>query len=456
MLIYNTLTRKKEEFIPLEKGRVRMYLCGLTVQDRPHIGHFRAFITADIVRRYLEYSGYEVILATNFTDIDDKIIAKSQETGEDFRSIARRITDECFDVIDRLNIKRAHYYPEATKHIQEIQELVAGLIDKGLAYESGGNVYFEVKKFRGYGKLSGKKLDELRVGARVQPDESKRNPVDFAVWKAAKKGEPWWESPWGKGRPGWHIECSAMSMHYLGETFDIHGGGEDLIFPHHENEIAQSEGLTGKPFARFWMHNGYLNLSGEKMSKSIGNVVLIRDILSIYKPDVVRLYLLSTHYRNPMEYHEERLKEQEGGYNRIRQVLFLLGTDELEGGERDAGILDEFRKAMDDDFNTPKALSVIFDYARQIFERMDKGPESAWVVNARATLKEMLGVLGLFETDDDSGQSKDDELIALALDIRNQLRVMKQYELSDTIRDRLKELGIEIEDTEEGARWKRV
>jgi cysteinyl-tRNA synthetase len=454
--IYNTLTKKKEEFTPLEEGKVRMYCCGLTVQDRPHIGHMRAFMTADVLRRYLEYAGFSVVLVTNFTDIDDKIIEKSRETGEDFRSIARRIIDEFFDVADRLNIKRAHFYPEATKHIQEIQEFVAKLIEKGLAYESEGNVYYDVSKFKGYGKLSGKRLEELRVGARVAPDETKRNPVDFAVWKAAKEGEPWWESPWGKGRPGWHIECSAMSMHYLGETFDIHSGGEDLIFPHHENEIAQSEGVTGKPFARYWVHNGFLNLSGEKMSKSIGNVVLVSDILSIYKPDVVRLYLLSTHYRSPMEYYKERLEEQEGGYNRIKQVLFLLGPDELETGERNAEVLDEFSKAMDDDFNTPKALSVVFDYARQIFETMAKNPAQSWMLCARATLKEMLGTLGLFASEDAYGGGKDDELIDLLLEVRRKLREQKQFELSDSIRDSLKKLDIEIEDMEEGSRWKRM
>lgn len=455
--IYNTLSGKKEVFKPLTEGRVRMYVCGLTVQDRPHIGHIRAFMTADILRRYLEYSGYDVTLATNFTDIDDKIIAKSQETGEDFRTIAKRIIEEYFVVADRLRIKRADYYPEATKHIQEIQIFVGKLIDRGLAYESHGNVYFDVAKFKGYGKLSGKRLDELRVGARVAPDETKKNPVDFAVWKAVKEGEPWWESPWGRGRPGWHIECSAMSMHYLGETFDIHAGGEDLIFPHHENEIAQSEGLSGKPFARYWVHNGFLNLSGEKMSKSIGNVVLVSDILSLYKPDVVRLYLLSTHYRSPMEYYKERLEEQEGGYNRIRQVLFLLGQDELDGSRADRKVTDQFRKAMDDDFNTPKALSVIFDYSREIFDRMGKKPDQAWILSARATLKEMLGALGLFESEeDDVAGGRNDELVALLLEVRKALREQKHYKLADSIRDGLKKMGIEIEDTQEGSRWKRA
>lgn len=452
--IYNTLTRKKEEFKPLEEGKVKMYVCGLTVQDRPHIGHIRASITADILKRYFEYSGFDVTLITNFTDIDDKLIEKENETGEDFRSIARRIIDEYFENADKLNIKRADFFPEATKHIQEIQELVSRLIEKGFAYVSGGNVYYDVSKFSGYGKLSGKKLEDLRVGARVEPDETKRNPVDFVVWKGAKPGEPWWESPWGRGRPGWHIECSAMSMHYLGETFDIHGGGADLIFPHHENEIAQSEGATGKPFARYWVHNGRLNLSGEKMSKSIGNVVLISDVLRIYKPDVVRLYLLSTHYRSPLEYYEDRLKEQEGGYERLRQVLFLLPQTEGEEGELIKETIDKFKEAMDDDFNTPKALSAIYSYTKDIFETMKKGPGRKWILSAKKTLKEMLSVLGLFESEEDH-EKKDDDLIDLLLTIRSDIREKKLYELSDKIRDGLKKLNIEIEDTDEGSRWKK-
>jgi len=454
--LYNTLAGKKEEFKPLEEGKVRMYVCGLTVQDRPHIGHIRAAVTADILKRYFEYSGYTVTLVTNFTDIDDKIIAKSQETGEDFRKIGSRIIEEYLENSDRLNIKRADYYPEATKHIQEIQEFIVKLIEKGFAYVSEGNVYYDVSKFSGYGKLSGKNLDELRVGARVEPDETKRNPVDFALWKAAKPGEPWWESPWGRGRPGWHIECSAMSMHYLGETFDIHGGGADLIFPHHENEIAQSEGVTGKPFAKYWVHNGFLNLSGEKMSKSIGNVVLVSDILKIYEPDVVRLYLLSTHYRSPMDYYEERLKEQEGGYQRLKQVLFLLSQERGDGGESEKEVIERFREAMDDDFNTPKALSVIYSYTKDIFEIMKENPGRLWIISAKRTLKEMLGVLGLFELEEAEYIKQDEELIELLLNLRSDLREKNLFELSDKIRDGLKKLNIEIEDTQEGSRWKKV
>lgn len=433
-----------------------MYVCGLTVQDRPHIGHIRAAITADVLRRYFEFSGYSVTIVTNFTDIDDKIIEKSLESGEDFRKIGERIIDEYIEVSDRLNIKRADYYPKATKHIQEIQEFVSKLIEKGLAYESKGNVYYDVSQFTGYGKLSGKNLNELRVGARVEPDETKRNPVDFALWKSAKTGEPWWESPWGRGRPGWHIECSAMSMHYLGETFDIHGGGEDLVFPHHENEIAQSEGLTGKPFAHYWVHNGFLNLSGEKMSKSIGNVVLVNDILMNYNADVVRLYLLSTHYRSPLDYYEERLAEQVGGYERLKQVLFLLSQIEGNGGKIDEGIIRKFRNAMDDDFNTPKALSVIYSYTKEIFEKLNEIESDNWLQNAKETLKEMLTVLGLFISPEDETPHHDEELIEILVDLRKELREKKIFDLSDKIRDNLMELGIEIEDTADGSRWKKI
>jgi len=454
--LYNTLTGKKETFKPLKKGKVGMYVCGLTVQDRPHIGHIRAAITGDIIKRYFEYSGYAVTLVTNFTDIDDKIIQKAKESGEDFRKIARTIINEYLEVSDKLNIQCADYYPEATKHIQEIQEFIAKLIEKGFAYVSGGDVYYEVSKFKSYGKLSGKILDELRVGARVEPDETKRNPVDFVLWKATKEGEPWWESPWGRGRPGWHIECSAMSMHYLGETFDIHGGGEDLIFPHHENEIAQSEGLTGKPFAKYWVHNGFLNLRGEKMSKSIGNVIFVRDILKIYNPDTVRLYMLSTHYRNPIDYYEERLKEQEGGYERLKQVLFLLSQIEGDEIEVDSKIIELFREAMDDDFNTPKALSVIYSYSRTVFEIFENEPDSQRLLSARKTLSEMLGVLGLFVSEEKEHVSQDDKLIDLLLAVRSELREKKEFGISDKIRDNLRKLKIEIEDTDKASRWKRM
>jgi len=454
--LYSTLSGKKEEFKPVKDGKVGMYFCGMTVQDRPHIGHIRAFITADVIRRYFEFSGFNVKHIQNITDIDDKVIKKAEETGEDYRSIAKRNIDEYFESADKLNIKRASFYPEATKHIQEIQELVAVLVEKGFAYVSDGNVYYDVSKYSGYGKLSGKNLKGLRVGARVEPDKLKRNPVDFSVWKAAKQGEPWWESKWGRGRPGWHIECSAMSMHYLGETFDIHGGGADLIFPHHENEIAQSEAATGKPFARYWVHNGLLNLTGEKMSKSVGNVFFISDILKIYKPDVVRLYLLSTHYRSPLDFYEERLREQEGGYERLKQALFLLSKIDNKAPGVDKKVLDGFREAMDDDFNTPKALSLIYSLSRDVFEAFKKNPEEKWLLTARVTLKTMLKVLGLFENEEENNIGHDKELIELILNLRRVLREKKLFDVADKIRSDLLQLSIEIEDTSDGSRWKKI
>jgi len=454
--LYNTLSGKKEEFKPIQEGKVGMYFCGMTVQDRPHIGHIRAFITADVIRRYFEYRDFDVMLIQNITDIDDKVIQKAEETGKDFRRIAKRNIDEYFESADILNIKRANFYPEATKHIQEIQELISLLINKGFAYVSEGNVYYDVSKFSGYGKLSGKKLEDLRVGARVEPDKLKRNPVDFSVWKAAKSGEPWWESPWGRGRPGWHIECSAMSMHYLGETFDIHGGGADLIFPHHENEIAQSEAATGKRFARYWVHNGLLNLTGEKMSKSIGNVFFISDILKIYNPDVVRLYFLSTHYRSPLDFYEERLKEQEGGYLRLKQVLFLLSQVKGEEKKPNSEVIDKFVEAMDDDFNSPKGLSVIFSLSRDVFEAFDKEPDKEWLLSARITLKTMLKVLGLFETEEEDHIGHEEELIEIILKLRKDLREKRLFDIADKIREDLSELKIEIEDSQSGSRWKKV
>jgi cysteinyl-tRNA synthetase len=452
--LFNTISGKKDKFVPIEEGKAKIYVCGLTVQDRPHIGHMRAYITSDVLKRYFEYCGYDVTHVQNFTDIDDKVIKKSKESGEDFRKIARKNTEEYLKSSDNLNIIRADYYPEATKHIQEIQEMVTRLLENGLAYVSGKNVYFEVSKFRGYGKLSGKKLDELRSGARVEPDKTKKNPEDFALWKGRKPGEPWWESPWGRGRPGWHIECSAMSTHYLGDTFDIHMGGEDLIFPHHENEIAQSEGATGKKFVNYWVHNGFLNLSGEKMSKSIGNIILINEILENYEPDVVRLYILSTHYRSPIDYYEQRLSEQIGGYQRLKQVIFLLSQIKEKEGKPDKKIIDKFKEAMDDDLNTPRALSVIYDYVKDIFETFEKNPKDNWLFNARATLREMLNVLGLFQKKEIEYR-RDEEFIDLLVKVRSDLRNRGLFDVADNIRDELLKLNISIEDTPGRSRWKR-
>ena len=350
----NTLTGRAEEFKPLS-GTVGIYTCGMTVQDQPHVGHMRAYVTSDILRRYLEFSGYKVMALQNVTDIDDKIIARSQEEKTDYRIIAERYHQEYLDVADRMNILRPNVFPRATQHIQEMIELIERLVAKGVAYESGGDVYFEVAKFPDYGKLSKKKVEDLIAGHRVALGELKRSPADFALWKAAKPDEPYWHSPWGKGRPGWHIECSAMSMHYLGDTFDIHMGGEDTVFPHHENEIAQSEAATGKPFARFWIHNAHLNLTGEKMSKSTKHFYAARDILDKYSANAVRLYFLKAHYRSPIEFSHERLDEAEAAWTRIDNFLKrATGTDAKPD-------FAPFKAAMDDDLNTPQTLGLIFD-----------------------------------------------------------------------------------------------
>ncbi|MCD6399555.1 cysteine--tRNA ligase, partial [candidate division WOR-3 bacterium] len=349
MRLFNTLQGKKQEFVPLKKGKVGIYFCGMTLQESPHVGHMRAIISADILHRYLLYKGYDVTLLINFTDIDDKVIEKSFEEGIDYREITARYEEEFLEASNWLNILPATVYPRATQHIQEIIELIQRIIEKGYAYEVEGNVYFSVKKFKDYGKLSGKNIDQLRSGARVDIDEKKRDPLDFSLWKKAKKGEPYWLSPWGKGRPGWHIECSSMSMHYLGETFDIHGGGNDLIFPHHENEIAQSESATGKPFAKYWIHNGMLTLRGDKMSKSLKNFVPILDMKGSISPNAIRYYILGTHYRSPLEYNDKIINQAKNGWERIKVFLSSVPDSDNKVLQETR---DKFEEYMDDDLNT--------------------------------------------------------------------------------------------------------
>ena len=319
--VYNTLTGKKEDFVPLHEGKVGMYVCGVTVYDLCHIGHARSAIIFDILYRYFRYRGYEVTFVRNFTDIDDKIINRANQEGVDYKTIAERYIREFGMDIRGLGLEKATIEPRATDHIPEMIELVSGLIEKGYAYPGGGDVFFSVERFKEYGKLSKRNLEEMQAGARVEIDEKKKNPLDFVLWKGSKPGEPFWESPWGKGRPGWHIECSVMSMKYLGETFDIHGGGRDLVFPHHENEIAQSEGATGKPFARYWIHNGFININKEKMSKSLGNILTIKEVVKEWHPEVLRLFFLSSHYRSPLDYSEESLKEAKSGLDRFYTTL---------------------------------------------------------------------------------------------------------------------------------------
>jgi cysteinyl-tRNA synthetase len=427
----NTLSGRIEDFAPLS-DTVRVYTCGMTVQDRPHMGHMRTFITADVLRRYLEHTGRKVLLAQNFTDIDDRLIIRSQAESTDYRVIAERYTSEYFDVADRLNILRAGVYPRATQHIQEIIDLIERLVARGTAYESRGDVYYAVDKFPDYGKLSHKKLEDLVAGHRVAPGDLKRSPADFALWKAAKPAEPYWYSPWGKGRPGWHIECSAMSMHYLGETFDIHVGGEDLIFPHHENEVAQSEAATGKPFARYWLHNAMLNLAGEKMSKSTKHFFAARDVLEKYSPNAVRLYLLKAHYKSPIEFSYDRLDEAEAAWTRIDNFL--------KRAQAPAACADDFaplQAAMDDDLNTPHALGLVFDAVAA-----DNAPR----------VHSYLSVLG-FRTQSSTVSSCDSRAEAeRLLAERQQARKSKDFALADRLRAQIEGLGYTLEDTPQGPR----
>jgi len=432
--LYNTLTRKTEEFKP-RGDTVGIYTCGLTVQGPPHVGHIRSAITRDILIRWLEYSGYTVKSIENFTDIDDKIIEKQRKNKEDWRIIAHRHIEKYLRACDILNIKRATFYPWASQHMEEIIVLVKKLIDKSFAYEKKGDVYFRVRKFPNYGRLSKKSIDELISGARIAPAESKEDPLDFALWKAAKPDEPSWLSPWGKGRPGWHIECSAMSMHYLGESFDIHTGGEDLIFPHHENEIAQSVAATGKEYVRYWLHNGWVTLGGEKMAKSTGHYFLIEDVLKNYSPNVIRLYLLKTQYRNQIEFSKDRLDEAKAAYSRIK-----ISVEEFKElpEKSEPLMLGEFTEAMNDDLNTPKALGKIYDLVKKGHEKKS--------VEIAASIKYYLAVLGFREELENSGELSC-QLIDIILHIRNKLRNEKKYDLADEIRTDLENLGIKLADT---------
>ena len=446
MRLFNTLNGKVEDFVPVEQGKAKIYFCGMTLQESPHIGHMRAFVTADVLHRHLLYLGYEVTLIINFTDIDDKVIRKSHEEGIDYRMITSRFEEEFRKASKWLNILPATFYPRATQHIQEIIQLIEKLIERGYAYEVDGDVYFSVRKFKGYGKLSGKNIDDLVSGARIEVDEKKRDPLDFALWKRAKSGEPYWHSPWGKGRPGWHIECSSMSMHYLGETFDIHGGGNDLIFPHHDNEIAQSECATGKPFARYWLHNGMITIKGDKMSKSLKNFVPVLDLTDEFHPNELRLYLLSSHYRSPLEYSDELLQQAKSGWKRIKNFLeTALETD----GEVSEETRQAYQEAMDNDLNTPEALGRVFELVRMGNSTEDSGVKGA----VKKDIEFILGNLGFKPIEKEEIDFA--PFVDLIVDVRNALRKEKLFPQADKIRDGLKSLGIIIEDTKEGTRWRK-
>ncbi|MEW9053414.1 MAG: cysteine--tRNA ligase [Neobacillus sp.] len=460
--LYNTLTRKKEDFVPLEEGKVKMYVCGPTVYNYIHIGNARPAIVFDTVRRYLEYRGYDVQYVSNFTDVDDKLIRAANTLGEDVPTIADRFIHAYFEDVSALGCQKADVHPRVMENMDIIIEFIIQLIEKGYAYESEGDVYFRTRHFNDYGKLSHQSIDELRVGARIEVGEKKQDDLDFALWKAAKVGEIYWDSPWGIGRPGWHIECSAMAKKYLGETIDIHAGGQDLTFPHHENEIAQSEALTGKPFANYWMHNGYINIDNEKMSKSLGNFVLVHEIIKQHNPQVLRFFMLSVHYRNPINYSEELLDSTRAAFERIttsyqnlkhrREASTNLTNNNQEWLEKIAALEDEFVKAMDDDFNTAKAISVIFDLSKLANYYLLEKNTSVEVINTfTSQFEQLYQVLGLKLENE---EMLDEEIDAL-IEKRNQARKDRNFQLSDEIRDQLKEMNIILEDTPQGTRWKR-
>lgn len=461
--IYNTLTREKEEFKPIEEGKVRMYVCGPTVYNYIHIGNARPAIVFDTVRRYFEYKGYEVDYVLNFTDIDDKIINASKETGEDIKTLTERFIAAYLEDVERLGVRRATHHPRVTETMDEIIEFIQGLIDKGYAYEVEGDVYFKPRSFEGYGKLSAQSLDELRAGARIQVGEKKDDPLDFALWKKAEGDEIGWNSPWGRGRPGWHIECSAMAKKYLGETIDIHAGGQDLTFPHHENEIAQSEALNEKPFANYWMHNGYINIDNEKMSKSLGNFILTRELIGQHDPKVVRFFMLSVHYRNPINFTEELLESAKNSLERVKTAYYNLEhrkrasmdlvDDKEQWLEKVEQFILDFEAEMDDDFNTANAISVLFELAKEANIYIEQEQTHTEVIDAfQEAIATMLGILGI-------GLEKEEELldeeIEALIEERNEARKNKDFKRADEIRDLLREKSIILEDTPQGVRWKR-
>lgn len=460
--IFNTLSKQEEEFVPIEGNKVKMYVCGVTVYDDIHMGHARSIIVFDMIDKYLRYRGYDVTHLTNFTDVDDKIINRAAETGMDPLQLSRNYIDRYLEDIDRLGVRRADAYPKASENIQQIIHMIEKIIANGYGYVAeDGSVYFSVEAVSDYGRLTGQKLEDMQAGARIDVNEAKRNPYDFALWKAAKPGEISWNSPWGEGRPGWHIECSAMCTEYLGETIDIHGGGNDLIFPHHENEILQSEAANKKPLAKYWIHNGMLQVQDAKMSKSLKNFFTLRDVMEKYSKEEIRFYVLSAHYRGPQVYSEAALDEAAASLKRItnlvRELRNSAGT--LTGNNDAEDIASNFREkfieSMDQDFNSRAAVSEIFELVREANRLLSSGElSSKGAENILSSFNEMDSVFGILpelKTEDDS-----EDLIRLLIDVRNDLRKMKQYALADSIRDRLKECGIELQDSAEGVKWIRI
>ena len=466
MKIFNTMTRSKEEFKPLEEGKVKMYVCGPTVYTYIHVGNARPFIIFDTLRRYLEYRGYDVTFVQNFTDVDDKIIKRGHEEGIAPEEIAQKYIKEYFVDADGLGIKRASVHPQVTENIEQIIEFVKELEDKGYAYAVNGDVYFDTQKFEGYGKLSGIKQEELEAGSRIEVNDQKKHPMDFVLWKAKKEGEPGWTSPWGEGRPGWHIECSVMSRRYLGDTIDIHAGGQDLKFPHHENEIAQSEARSGKTFSNYWMHNEYININNEKMSKSKGNFFTVRDISKLYDLEVVRLFMLSTHYRNPINFSDEILNQSKAGlerlYNAKERVEFIISklndnaenADELKLEEELNSFRQRFIEAMDDDLNTADALSIIFELARFMNSNVNENATKEFANKVLGEFNELTGVLNIVNKKHEEDML--DEEIEALIQKRTDAKKNKDFKLADEIRNELLEKGIVLEDTRQGVKWRRA
>lgn len=469
MKVFNTLSRRKEEFVPLEEGNVKMYVCGPTVYNFIHIGNARPMIVFDTVRRYFEYKGYDVNYVSNFTDVDDKIIKKAIEEGVDAQTISERYIAECKKDMEMMNVKPATVHPKATEEICGMQEMIETLIEKGHAYVAkDGTVYFRTKSFKGYGKLSHKNLEDLQSGFReikVTGEEDKEDPTDFVLWKPKKDGEPFWESPWCQGRPGWHIECSVMSKKYLGESIDIHAGGEDLVFPHHENEIAQSEAANGKPFATYWMHNAFLNIDNKKMSKSLGNFRTVREISEQYDLQVLRFFMLSAHYRSPLNFSAELMEASRNGLERIltgverlndllsRAAEKDLSEEEKKNLETKAELVKKFEAAMDDDFNTADAISAVFELVKLSNSTISEESGKAYLSELKKEIETLCGVLGIIT--EKKKEALDSEIEAM-IEARQQARKSKNFALADEIRGKLLDMGIVLEDTREGVKWKRV
>ena len=459
--IYNTLTRQKEDFETLEPGRVSMYICGPTVYSKAHVGHAMSALVFDTIRRYLEFRGYKVRYVMNYTDVDDKIITRAQEEGRDPFDLAEGYIQEFQANLQALNVMPATVNPRATQEMEYIIRMIQNLGEEGYAYHADGDVYFRVTRDEDYGKLSKRRLEDMQAGARISVDERKEHPMDFALWKRTKPGEPAWDSPWGKGRPGWHIECSAMNLHHHGEQIDIHGGGNDLIFPHHENEIAQTESLTGKPFARYWVHNGMMQLGGEKMSKSLGNLVTIEDFLAENEADVLRIMVLNSSYRNPLTFSEDVVEQSKKALERLRSALRPAGVPQNQNAQEAQTVLSRqmeatqqgFKDSMDDDFNTAGALGHLFELVRAINQARDAGVSAAYLEEAQQLLISLSGVLGLTLEQTLTRTGEAAPFIDLLVEMRSELRKQKFFALSDQIRDRLTELGVVIEDTKEGTIW---